>query len=57
MRFFLKSIDFWKAVEIGWTELVDTNHGLVTEKNARLAMTKPSMLYVKLFHRLNLLKF
>jgi len=40
MRFFLKSIDFWKAVEIGWTELVDTNHGLVTEKNVRLANDK-----------------
>jgi hypothetical protein len=25
MRFFLKSIDCWKTVEIGWTEPKDTN--------------------------------
>jgi hypothetical protein len=57
MRFFLKSIDCWKTVETGWTEPADTNIELVTEKNTDLPMIKPSMLYVKLFHRLNLLKF
>jgi len=40
IRFFLKSINCWKTVEIGWTEPVDTNIELVTEKNARLANNK-----------------
>jgi hypothetical protein len=40
MRFFLKSIDCWKIVEIGWTQPEDTNIELVTEKNARLANEK-----------------
>jgi hypothetical protein len=38
MHFFLKSIDCWKTVEIGWTEPVDIE--FVTEKNARLANDK-----------------
>jgi hypothetical protein len=40
MQFFLKSIDCWKTVETGWTELADTNIERVTEKNARLANDK-----------------
>jgi hypothetical protein len=45
MRFFLKSIDCWKTVEIGWTQPKDTNIELVTEekkkkKNPRLANDK-----------------
>jgi hypothetical protein len=40
MRFFLKSIDCWKIVEIGWTQPEDTDIELVTEKNARLANEK-----------------
>jgi hypothetical protein len=40
MHFFLKSIDCWKTVETGWTESVDTNIKLVTEKNSRLANDK-----------------
>jgi hypothetical protein len=55
MRFFLKSIDCWSIVETGWTKPVDAALELVSQKNARLI--KPSMLYVKHFHRLNLQKF
>jgi hypothetical protein len=40
MHFFLKSIDCWKTIEIGWTEPVDTNIELVNEKNARLSNDK-----------------
>jgi hypothetical protein len=40
MRFFLKSIDCWKTIETGWTERVDTNIELVTEKNVGLANDK-----------------
>jgi hypothetical protein len=57
MRFFLKSIDCWKTIETGWTELTDTNIELANERNAKLSMIKPFMHYVKYFHRLNLLKF
>jgi hypothetical protein len=62
MRFFLKSIDCWKTVEIGWTQPKDTNIELVTEEKKKkkthdLPMIKPSILYVKLFHHLNLQKF
>jgi len=58
IRFFLKSIDCWKTVETGWTQLKDTNIELVTKKKTHdLPMIKPSMLYVKLFHHLNLQKF
>jgi len=35
MRFFLKSIDCWNIVEIGWTKPADATPELVTEKNAR----------------------
>jgi len=31
MRFFLKSIDCWKTVEIGWTQPKDTNIDLFNE--------------------------
>jgi hypothetical protein len=40
MRFFLKSIDCWKTIGTGWTEPIDTNIELVTEKKARLANDK-----------------
>jgi len=41
IRFFLKSIDCWKTVETGWTQLKDTNIELVTKKkNARFANDK-----------------
>jgi hypothetical protein len=33
MRFFLKSIDCWKTIETGWTELVDKNIELANERN------------------------
>jgi hypothetical protein len=52
---FLKSIDCWKTVETGWTQPENTNIELVTKKKTHdLPMIKPSMLYVMLFHRLNL---
>jgi hypothetical protein len=50
MCFFLKSIDCWKMIETSWTKPVDTNIELANESNC-------SMLYVKRFHRLNLLTF
>jgi hypothetical protein len=56
MRFFLKSIDCWSIVETGWTKPADVTLELVPQKNADFLMTKPSMLYVKHFHRLNLQK-
>jgi hypothetical protein len=34
MRFFLKSIDCWSIVEIGWTKPADTALELVHQKNA-----------------------
>jgi hypothetical protein len=40
MRFFLKSIDCWSIVEIGWTKPADTTLELVPEKNARLSNDK-----------------
>jgi hypothetical protein len=40
MRFFLKSIDCWNIVEIGWTNLADATPKLVDEKNARLSNDK-----------------
>jgi hypothetical protein len=40
LRFFLKSIDCWKTIEIGWIEPVDTNIELVNEKNVRLSNDK-----------------
>jgi hypothetical protein len=61
MRFFLKSIDFLKVVEIGWTKLEETTLKLVDEKKKKkmhnLLIIKPSMLYVKLFHCLNSQEF
>jgi hypothetical protein len=56
IRFFLKSIDCWKSVETGWTKPEDTNLELVFEEKNKthdLLTIKPSMLFVKLFHRLN----
>jgi hypothetical protein len=48
MCFFLKSID-------GWTQPYNKNIELFTKKKTHdLPMIKPSMLYVMLFHRLNL---
>jgi hypothetical protein len=35
MRFFLKSIDCWKSVEIDWIEPEDTNIELLFEKKLR----------------------
>jgi hypothetical protein len=40
MLFFLKSIDCWSIVEIGWTKLADTALELVPQKNARLSNDK-----------------
>jgi hypothetical protein len=40
MHFFLKSIDCWKTIEIGWTELVDANIELANERNTRLSNDK-----------------
>jgi hypothetical protein len=40
MRFFLKSIDCWSIVEIGWTKLEETTLELVPQKNARLSNDK-----------------
>jgi hypothetical protein len=40
MRFFLKSIDYWNIVEIGWTKPADATLKLVTEKNTRLSNDK-----------------
>jgi hypothetical protein len=54
MRFFLKSIDCWNIVETGWTKLADTTLELVPEKMHDFLMIKPSMLYDKRSHYLNL---
>jgi len=57
MRFFLKSIDCWSFVETGWTKPADATLELVPVSNRKMhdfQMIKPSMLYVKHFHRLNL---
>jgi hypothetical protein len=35
MRFFLKSIDCWKIVEIGWTKPEETNLELVSQKKKK----------------------
>jgi hypothetical protein len=40
MRFFLKFIDCWSIVEIGWTKPADTTLELVPEKNALLSNDK-----------------
>jgi hypothetical protein len=40
MRFFLKSIDCWSIVEIGWTKPEDTALELVPQKIARLSNDK-----------------
>jgi hypothetical protein len=40
MHFLLKSIDCWKTIETGWTELMDTNIELANERNARLSNDK-----------------
>jgi hypothetical protein len=40
MHFFLKSINCWKIVEIGWTKPEVTNLELTSEKNVRLANDK-----------------
>lgn len=40
MRLFLKSIECWKIIETGWTNPVDTNIELATERNARLSNDK-----------------
>jgi hypothetical protein len=40
MRFFLKSIDYWKIVETGWTKPADATPELVPEKNSRLSNDK-----------------
>jgi hypothetical protein len=36
MRFFLKSIDYWKIVETSWTKPVDATPESVNDKNLRL---------------------
>jgi hypothetical protein len=33
MRFFLKSIDYWKIVETGWTKPADATPESVNDKN------------------------
>jgi hypothetical protein len=40
MQFFLKSIDCWSIVEIGWTKPADTTLKLVPKKNAQLSNDK-----------------
>jgi hypothetical protein len=40
MRFFLKSIDVWKIVEIGWIKQEETNEIFVTQTSARLSNDK-----------------
>jgi hypothetical protein len=40
MRFFLKSIDCWSIVEIGWTKPEDTTLELVPQKNKQLSNEK-----------------
>jgi hypothetical protein len=40
MRFFLKSIDFWKIVETGWIKPEETNEINVTQTSARLSNDK-----------------
>jgi hypothetical protein len=57
MRFFLKSIDCQSIVETGWTKPADAMLELVLRKTHNFLMTKPSMLYVKHFHHLNLQKY
>jgi hypothetical protein len=56
MRFLLKSIDCWKIVEISWTKPADATLNQSLIKTHDYSMIKPSMLYVKRFHRLNLLE-
>jgi len=40
MRFFLKSIDYWKIVEIGWTKPADATPKSVNDKILRLLNDK-----------------
>jgi hypothetical protein len=40
MRFFLKSINYWGIVEIGWTKPVDATLELVPQKTSRLSNDK-----------------
>jgi hypothetical protein len=40
MHFFLKSIDCWKTIEIGWTKPANTNIELTNERNAWLSNDK-----------------
>jgi hypothetical protein len=53
MRFFLKSIDYWNIVETGWTKPANATPELV-KKTHDFLMIKPTMIYVKRFHHLNL---
>jgi hypothetical protein len=40
MRFFLKSIDYWKIVETSWAKPADATPEVVTEKKTRLTNDK-----------------
>jgi len=40
MRFFLKSIDVWKIIEIGWMKPEETNQITITQTSARLSYDK-----------------
>jgi len=40
MRFFLKSIDVWKIVEIGWIKPEETDEITITQTSARLSNDK-----------------
>jgi hypothetical protein len=40
MRFVLKSIDYWKIVETGWTKPANATPELVNEKNTQLSNDK-----------------
>jgi NADPH-dependent 7-cyano-7-deazaguanine reductase QueF-like protein len=56
--FFLKSIDIWNIVESGWIKPEDTTDELtISQTSEQLSNDKPSMLYVKCFHRLNSQEF
>jgi hypothetical protein len=57
MRFFLKSIDCWSIVEIGWTIPLDAALELVPQKTAHLSNDKVLHALCQDFHHLNLQKF
>jgi hypothetical protein len=57
MCFFLKSIDVWKIVEIGWIKPKIQTNLLLLKQAHDFPMIKPPMPYVKHFYHLNLQEF